>query len=292
VAITDVSGGETLARHASRPGDIWVADRGYAQRPGVGTILHDEQGDVVLRIGWATFPLEQMDGRPFELFPWLRQLPTAPGEAPVQVTTPEGSFRLRLIAIRLPAEAANRARRRIRRLARKKGRMPTKRTLEAAGYLIVVTSLDTELWPTLAVLQLYRLRWQVELIFKRLKSLLHLDDLRAKGPALAQTYLLGKVLAALIIEAWTDQAVQRYPELFADSQRPISAWRWMMWGRDFVFTAVRGPISWQRFLDRLPQLKRYLCISSRQRPNQTVTARNLLSRLLGPDAIGPPPALS
>ena len=289
IEVSDVHGGESLARHACQAGDIWIADRGYARRDDLGVPL--KAGDeVVLRIGWATFPLEHRDGKPFDLFAWLRQIPdTQPGEQDVAVTTTQGRFRLRLIARRLPQAAADSARRRIRRQASKKGKTPDKRTLEAAGYIILVTSLPAILWAADQVLELYRLRWQVELIFKRLKSILDLDQLRAKGAALAQTYLLGKLLAALMIEAMADQATHRCPELFAHTHRPVSAWRWMLVGRDFLFIAVRGRISWHHFLDRLSDLKRYLCISSRRnRQHQASAARALLGRILGPQAIGPP----
>ena len=48
---------------------------------------------------------------------------------------------------------------------------------------------------------LYRLRWQIELLFKRLKSLLHLDRLPAKDPALARAWLHAHLLIALLVEA-------------------------------------------------------------------------------------------
>ena len=289
VEVTDVSGGESLARCPSQPGDIWLGDRGYARCPGVGSILKGE-GQIVVRTGWATFPLEHEDGQPFDLFAWFRQLPTTePGEQTVMITTPQGRFSLRLIAQRLPQQAAEKNRRRIRKQANRKGRTPDKRTLAAAGYIFLVTSLPASSWTAVQVLQLYRLRWQVELIFKRLKSILDLDQLRAKGPALAQTYLLGKILAALIIETRTDQAVQRCPILFGNTQRPISAWRWTRIGRDFLFNDVRGHISWRHFLDRLADLHRYLRISSRRnRQHQAAAARVFLGRLLGPQALTPP----
>jgi hypothetical protein len=289
VEITDVHGAETLARHPTQPDDIWLADRGYALRPGLGVMLK-AKGKIVVRIGWATFPLEHEDGAPFDLFAWLRQIPAlAPGEQAVAVTTPAGRFSLRLIAQRLPQEAAERNRRRARKIAKRKGKTPDKRTLEAAGYIFLVTNLSASQWTAIQVLALYRLRWQVELLFKRLKSILDLNQLRAKGPALAQTYLLGKVLAALIIEAMTDQATSRHPALFTDTGYPISAWRWTRIGQDFLFQAVRGHVSWRHFLDRLPDLTRYLCIGPRRdRQNQAAAARVFLSRLLGPQALAPP----
>ncbi len=46
----------------------------------------------------------------------------------------------------------------------------------------------------------YRLRWQIELAFKRVKSLLHLDTLRAKDPELAKAWIFANLLAAFLID--------------------------------------------------------------------------------------------
>jgi hypothetical protein len=288
ISVTDVHGAETLTRYASRPDDIWIADRGYAHREGIGSILTDE-GHIVVRLMW-TCPLERPDGEPLALFPWLRALPDCiPGETQVAITARQGQFSLRLVAHRLPLQAAERARRRVRQIASRKGRTPKKRSLEAAGYLFVVTSLPAQQWTAQDILDLYRLRWQVELLFKRLKSLLDLDHLRTKGSALAQTYLLGKVLTALIIDTMSNEAAQRYPTLFDPIKRPVSPWRWTALCHDILHSAIRGPISWQRLLDKLPDFERYLCITRRHdRPYQVRVAKNLLRRLLGPQAVGPP----
>jgi hypothetical protein len=286
VSVTDVHGGETLTRHTSHPDDIWIADRGYAHRDGIGSIVADG-GHAVVRLTWATCPLEHTDGTPFALFPWLRALPTGtPGEAQVAITAKQGRFSLRLVACRLPLQAAQRARRRVRQIATRKGKTPDKRSLEVAGYLITVTSLPTQQWTAHDILDLYRLRWQVELVFKRLKSLLDLDHLRAKGEALAQTYLLGKVLVALIIDTMSNQAAHRCPAWFDMTERPLSVWRWTALCGNLIHSAIRGPLLWQQLLDKLPDLERYLCITRRSdRPYQVRVATNLLTRLLGPPAV-------
>jgi IS4 transposase len=64
---------------------------------------------------------------------------------------------------------------------------------------MLVTSLPAEV-PASDVLQAYRLRWQVELAFKRLKSLLGLGRLPAKNGALARSWLLAHLIMALLIE--------------------------------------------------------------------------------------------
>ena len=72
-------------------------------------------------------------------------------------------------------------------------------TLILARYMVLLTNCEAGVTPEQA-LEAYRFRWQIELAFKRLKSLLHLDQLRAKDPDLAQTYLLAKILGALLVE--------------------------------------------------------------------------------------------
>ena len=79
-------------------------------------------------------------------------------------------------------------------------------TLEDAAYIFVATNVPETIASDLQVLQLYRLRWPIELAFNRLKSILQFDALRAKDPELARTYLLGKLLGALIVDELTVRA--------------------------------------------------------------------------------------
>jgi IS4 transposase len=117
----------------------------------------------------------------------------------------------RLIAVRLPPEQAEASRKRARRASRKNGRQTQPGTLEAAAYVLLLTSLDAREYPPARVAALYRLRWQVELAFKRLKSLLHLDALRAKDPALARAWLYAHLIVALLIDDLAQQALDSPP---------------------------------------------------------------------------------
>ena len=116
-----------------------------------------------------------------------------PGDWPVQIpgTADRPALPLRLVACaRRPAPPS--ARGHARQDARKHGHTPTAATLEAADYVLVLTSLPGTAADAAEILALYRLRWQIECAFKRLKRLLHLDAWRAFDPDLAQTYLLAK----------------------------------------------------------------------------------------------------
>ena len=76
---------------------------------------------------------------------------------------------------------------------------------------MVVTSLDAEAYDAATVLSLYRTRWQIELAFKRLKSLIHIDRLPAKDPKLAKAWLYSHLIFALVIEMLTGNALASSP---------------------------------------------------------------------------------
>jgi len=269
VEVTDVHGGESLARFALQPGEIVLADRGYARRPGLSGVLA-AGAQFVVRIGWCILPLQaDTTGTALDLLAWLRQLPAmGPAQRSVWVETATGTYPLRLIAGRLPQAAVEQARRRIRRQASKKGRTPKKETLKAAAFIMVVTNLPAEAWPAAQVLELYRIRWQVEIAIKRLKSIWHLDHLRAKDPDLVQTYLLGKLLGALLGDALTGKVHSCFPAWFSDLFRPLSLWRLHCCWFEWVHRAVVGAISLTAILKALPRLQRYLRNSPRKKRRQ------------------------
>lgn len=281
VEVSDISGGETLARHAAEEGEIVVTDRGYAHRNGLGAFLA-AAAYVVVRTNGRNLPLETAEGQKFNVVKWLKaQTSVQPCEVSMWVTTPQGCFEVRLIAQPLPEAVAEEARRRVRRYGRKKGYTPSELSLVGAGFVLLVSNLPASLWSAEQVLALYRLRWQVELLFKRLKSILDFDQLRAKDPVLAQVYLLGKLLGALILEEWTHDLSSDIPEWFGDTVRPLSLWRWTALWSDLLRQAIRGPLTLARCLAALPRLARYLRNAPRKRRQQAAYARQWLNTLNG-----------
>jgi hypothetical protein len=272
--LTDGHGAEALTRHPARPGDIQVADRGHARRADLGAV-GAQGGAFVVRIGWQNLPLLDADDRPLDLLGWLRALP-GPAERHARVQTPDGVVALRLVAAPLPAEAAEAARHRLRRAASKKSRTADRRSLEAAGYVVLVTNLAADAWRTAEVLALYRVRWQVELAFKRLEGIWRLGDLRARTAELAQVYLLGTLLASLL----ADRVVHPLPApgaaWFDAVDRPLSLWRWQQLWQAVFRDAVLGSLTAAAVCPLLPALRRYLCDAPRRRPQQAAHTRRLL----------------
>jgi hypothetical protein len=282
IELTDGHGGESLTRFSFAPGDLAIADRYYASRKNVGYVL--SQGAwLLVRVGWLKLPFETETGQPFDLFAWLKQAPLSPAssaqEVSVWVSTPQGRFALRLLAQTLPKEAAEKARSRMRKEAQKKGKTVDQRSLFAAGFILLATNLPAADWSLQQVLLLYRFRWQVELAFKRLKSLLKLDGLRTKNPELAQVYLLTKLLAALLLERIQLDLAAQYPDWFVSQERPLSLWRLtsLLWD-EFRYW-LRGPITLTQILAAFPRLRRFLCDEPRKRVSQRASAQSLFSGL-------------
>ncbi len=95
----------------------------------------------------------------------------------VWLHTQQGPVEVRVVALRLSEAQAQVARRKAERRASKQQRHPQPDTLDVAGWLLLVTTLPAAQWSAAEVLTLYRCRWHIELLFKRLKQLLDLHRL-------------------------------------------------------------------------------------------------------------------
>jgi hypothetical protein len=140
----------------------------------------------------------------------------------------------------------------------------------------LVSNLPAATWSAAQVVDLYRVRWQVELAIKRLKSLLQFDHLRTKEPELAQVYLLAKLVAAVWIDGQTTQHVAQQPDWWEDTTRPLSLWRWQQLWFESLRAVVRGSLNPAQLLAALPRLARYLRDGPRQRTQQLAQTRHLL----------------
>lgn len=201
VLVTGPQVGESFTRYTVRPGDLLIGDRGLAQRQGIRHVL-DGGGEVIVRLNLTNVPLVDEKGQRVTLLAHLRRLHgTQVGDWPVVVADEHGQVRGRVCAIKKSRAAAARARKRAQQENSRKGHLVQAATLEAAGYIFVFTTLSAEQYPAAEVLELYRARWQVELAFKRLKSILATGHLKKTDPLGAKAWLQGKLLAAVIIEA-------------------------------------------------------------------------------------------
>jgi len=211
VEITNQRGGERLDRDRPRPGDIVCGDRGLAHARGIHAVTA-AGAYVLLRMHWQNIRLHDAQGKAVDMDQALKRADI--GEAGTIVYVPlEGKapVRARLLIRPLPTEAASRHRQRLRRNAAKKGRTPSATALRLAGYFCVLTTLPEDLASDDVVLELYRVRWQIELFFKRCKGLLHFDQLRAFDPHLVRTYCLAKLIEVALIQCLHEEAMAFSP---------------------------------------------------------------------------------
>lgn len=200
IMITGKEKGESFKNFTVQEGDLWIGDRIYAKAPGIAHVL-SHGGDVLVRAGWNSLQLCDEQGQKFDLFGHLKRLRSHDvGDWPVFIAHGTDFITGRICAVRKSQWAANRERKRIIRESSKKGRKTKPETLEAAEYIIVFTTLDQSISAE-TLLTIFRARWQIELTFKRLKSLLGLGHLHNKNPESAKAWLYGKLLAAFLIEA-------------------------------------------------------------------------------------------
>jgi hypothetical protein len=210
LAITEASTAEALCCVAVRPGDVLVQDRGYARVRNF-THAHANGADFVTRIGWRSVRLFDRSGQGFDLLAALPESGAPVVERQLRIGAGRAGVPARLIIARKPPEATERQHQRLRRKASRKGHKTDPRTLKTAGFMMLLTSLSPDRATAEEVVRLYRMRWQVELAFKRLKSLGGFAALQASDPRLARSWLLAHLIAAVLIEASLGEALDSPP---------------------------------------------------------------------------------
>jgi hypothetical protein len=206
VELTDERGGERLDRVPVVAGEIRIGDAGYLQADQIGEVL--EQGaDVLVRANWRHARWLDESGEPLDLLLLLRQSQKRGFvDRPIQLGRNKGEpANVRLLALRKPDEAIAQSRRKAYRDAQREGRTASEGTLIACEWVILVTSLDAHEFSLEQVFALYRMRWRIELAFKRLKSLIGLRSPPAKDPRLAKPWLLANFLMILLVEPLVDE---------------------------------------------------------------------------------------
>lgn len=197
IQVTDYTGGETYKRFEPVSDQLWVGDRGYANPPGIAFLM-ERGAEILVRHNYGSLPLYNGTGLPFDVRKKLQALkkPGAACEWKVWVCPRDhDSICGRLCAVRLPNDKAKEAQERVRR---EQGKAVTKEMLEAAKYVVVFTTVPSSRLDTVQILDLYRLRWQVELFIKRDKSIGDLNEVPNFKPETIYSWICAKTLLLLI----------------------------------------------------------------------------------------------
>jgi len=218
--VTDKHGGEALDRGKPVAGEIRMADRGFANAQSWQRFLQarqqpEEQNDFIVRMRWNTIRLIDQAGELFDIIAWLKTRPCDSDTYEITASARSGKhqrpMQIRLIARRKPPEAIEATHKHLRQQASRKPTRIDPRSLIAAEYLVLATSLPAEDLPSGEVLAAYRLRWQIELAIKRLKSLMKVGEIRTRTEVGTRCWLHAKLIVALLCDHLSQDFLESFP---------------------------------------------------------------------------------
>jgi len=277
VVVTDRHQAEGLRHFTLTPGDIAIGDQAYGYRSSVAA-ARAAQAAVVVRSHPTTCPLEDEAGRPFDVVAWLRRQREAGAAEWTGWCQWRGQrYRVRLLASRLPPAARPRAQQRKRRQARKRQRQPRAQTLWLAGWWLLLTTLPAQDWHAADIVRLYRARWQIELVFKRLKQLLARQAIRARTAAAAAATVRALLVAWALQEGVAEEVRAHLATLRDTVARPVSSWLLAGLGLATLRQQVCGTWTQARVQACLPRLARFLT-GRRRRAHQETAVRAWLAQ--------------
>ena len=199
--------GETLQHYPIHGGDLILADRGYCQASGIHFVAR-QKAWVTVRLNPQGIILQTTKGLDFPLLPRLKAIQRTGQIAVWPVLIPydeQKPLKARLCVIRKSKAAIALALKKLKRKASKRGSQLQPETLIYAQYVMVLTTFPAERFSAALVLEWYRCRWQVELVFKRFKQIAQLGHLPKYDDESAKTWLYGKLFVALL----TEKLIQR-----------------------------------------------------------------------------------
>ena len=199
--VTGQDVGESLKNFTLAKGCLAIAGRAY------GTIKSMEHclaagGDFIIRIKNRAFNIYDPSGRKLDFTGWLRTVGETAEELSVYIRDSEKKLvPLRICACKKTKAEIAIEKARIKRMESRKQVKLSSETVFTHNYMFVITSLPSEI-PAAEILCCYRLRWQVELVFKRLKSLLGLGSMPTKTKEAGEAWINGKMLLSLLTEKY------------------------------------------------------------------------------------------
>ena len=198
--ITPESNGETLENFTLHPNDLIIADRAYATITGI-EYCKAAGADFVMRLRNKAFTLYNENGDVIRLTEdILKNVGTECQDFIVYYKSKNKEMKqIRICAVRKTEDEIKSEQEKLRRTEIRKQIEITEDTKFSHNYFIVVTSLDDH-FSSEEVMSIYRLRWQVEMVFKRFKSILGMGSCPMKTAESCEAWLNCKMLIALLIE--------------------------------------------------------------------------------------------
>lgn len=194
--------GESLRQFPLEAGDYLLADRGYCHASGIHYATR-RNSYVTVRLNPDGILLRAPNGERFDLLNQLKPLQRTGQIAQWKALVPWGdepAVPVRVCVIRKSKAAIALAHEQLRRKASKRGSQLQPETLVYAEYVLALTTFPEAEFSARLVLEYYRFRWQIELVFKRFKQIAQLGHLPKQDPESAKAWLYGKLFVALLTD--------------------------------------------------------------------------------------------
>ena len=253
IEVTDAHGAEGLNQGPLEPDTLVIGDRNYGRYREVKT-ARERKVDLLARTPLPTQPLLDEAGKACPARRWTDAADGGTIDHAVQLTHGhDPALPARLVIVPLPVEVAGRARQKRRKAAKKKGKTVDALALHMAGYLCLLTTMSKEKLSAQEACALYRIRWSIELFFKRAKSLGHLGKIRGKEE-LVQTQIWARLLSVGGDEAQRPEEASERRVNEHGTGRPPTLWRWMQVLRILWL----APLAWLAAVGQRQRSKREL----------------------------------
>jgi len=286
VHVTDKHTAESLQHFQLQRFDLLIADRGYGYRKNIA-YAYQQQAYVILRFVPSTCPLLDRYGQPLDVVAWLKQVKKGKHCRNAWCIHEGKKYHVRIIASALPPEKAAEARKKREQEAKKKGKQLQPDTLFLVGWSLLITNLPKRPWSYKHILQLYRARWQIELLFKRMKQMMDMHVTRSKTPQGCESSLLAWLVVWALQEQEAHEArdVLRHVHHCLDTpvldipEGELSPWLLTSICLQTLLITIQGHWSRSRLDLCLPYLQRFLYGSPRKRRLQSNQVCALLDKL-------------
>ena len=214
--LSDKYVGESLAKFEVNEGDVWIGDRAYCHLKEFQRVIN-AGADFIVRYKHKSFVVVE-NGQEVCLLSKLKKLKIGQiGDWTFDIKRKKDiqSLKVRVCALKKTKDQAEKAIKSYKRLASKRQTHVSTEVVELQEYVIIVTSIEQNISAE-NILELYRSRWQIEIAFKRMKSIMGLGQLPKKDPQACIAWLQGKIFIAALIERIANEG-----ELFSPWGYPI-----------------------------------------------------------------------
>lgn len=205
IKVTDHHTAESIEHHTIRAGGIYIADAGYGKAKSLDYVIK-HNADAIFRVSPNHISLYDVNGDKLDTVKLLStKNKVVDFTCYMQDVKSKKMIPVRIIASKLPEDKQADAIKRKKRKSSKNQSTIKPETLLYAKWVVIATSLD-DTYTANKILEIYRCRWQIELLFKRIKQHLKITKIRPASKKYVHALILLWLIIWVVVERQTIMA--------------------------------------------------------------------------------------